>query len=328
MKHTTGYKNARYCTLVLLAVLITALFAGCGGQKEMAADQMWGRADATEIDVNSKIAGRVVELLVKEGDVVKKGQVMARIDKRDLETQKAQQEANIQSLLAQQDQAGAVTVMQDGTTASAVEQARTSLALREADYRRYEKLLQENAVSRQAFDSARTNYEAALASYNAALSGLKRNQVNRANEKVLARKVDQAKAALAQIMVSLDETEIRAPFDGIVTAKYVETGSMISQGTPLVAVQDPTDNWVDIKVPETKLSRYQLQQKVTLTGRDGTTKVNGIIVDISRKAEFATHRATSERGTDTDIITFNMKIQVNDLKLRPGMRFRLEGDGA
>ena len=132
---------------------------------------------------------------------------------------------------------------------------------------------------------------------------------------------------MAQILVSLDETEIRAPFDGIVTEKYVEEGSMISQGTPLVAVQDPSDNWVDIKVPETKLNRYRLQQEVTLVGRDGITKVNGTIVDISRKAEFATHRATSERGTDTDIITFNMKIQVNSPKLRPGMRFRLEGEG-
>ena len=230
-------------------------------------------------------------------------------------------------MIAQKDQAVAVTAMQDGTTASALEQARTNLALREADYRRYEKLLQEQAISRQAFDSARTSYEAAQASYNAAFAGLKQNEVNRANENVLAKKVEQAKAALAQILVSLDETEIRAPFDGIVTEKYVEEGSMISQGTPLVAVQDPSDNWVDIKVPETKLNRYRLQQEVTLVGRDGITKVNGTIVDISRKAEFATHRATSERGTDTDIITFNMKIQVNSPKLRPGMRFRLEGEG-
>jgi ABC-type glycerol-3-phosphate transport system permease component len=78
-----------------------------------------------------------------------------------LETQRAQQEANILALIAQKDQAVAVTAMQDGTTASALEQARTNLALREADYRRYEKLLQEQAISRQAFDSARTSYEAA-----------------------------------------------------------------------------------------------------------------------------------------------------------------------
>ncbi len=76
----------------------------------------------------------------------------------------------------------------------------------------------------------------------------------------------------------------------------------------LVAIQDPTDNWVDIKVPETELSQYALNQEVTLIGRDDKTKVTGIITDISKKADFAATRAMSERGKDTDIITFNVKV--------------------
>lgn len=128
--------------------------------------------------------------------------------------------------------------------------------------------------------------------------------------------------------VSLDETEIRAPFDGIITEKYVEEGSMISNGTPLVAVQDPTDNWVDLKVPETQLADFSVGQDITLVGRDGKTKVTGTITDISKKAEFATQRATSERGDASDIVSFNVKIQINDPVLRPGMRFRLAGDAS
>ena len=102
---------------------------------------------------------------------------------------------------------------------------------------------------------------------------------------------------------------------------------MISQGTPLVAIQDPLDNWVDFKVPETKLTGFKLQQQVTLVARDGTTKVSGTITDISKKSEFATQRATSERGDASDIVSFNVKIQVNSDALWPGMRFRLAGDG-
>lgn len=117
--------------------------------------------------------------------------------------------------------------------------------------------------------------------------------------------------------MSLDETEIKAPFDGVITEKYVEEGSMISNGTPLVAVQDPTDNWVDIKVPETQLARFALGQEITLVGRDGETKVTGTITDISKKAEFATQRATSERGDATDIVSFNVKIQIDSPLLRP-----------
>ena len=314
-----------------LALLLALSSFGCGGQASTDKNVEWGRADAKEIDVNSKVAGRVVELLVKEGDEVKEGQVIARIDKRDLEAQKAQYEANIEAIQA---------TMQSGTTTSALEQAqsaenkaRSDLALAEADYNRFSELVAEGAVAQQVFDQYATKYEVAQATFKQASAavaqaqaGLGQTAVNQANEAATARKLEQAQAALQQIEVSLDETEIKAPFDGVITEKYVEEGSMISNGTPLVAVQDPTDNWVDIKVPETQLSRFSLGDEITLVARDGETKVTGTITDISKKAEFATQRATSERGDATDIVSFNVKIQIDSPVLRPGMRFRLDGD--
>lgn len=325
---------------ICLALLLALSSFGCGGQAQTDKKVEWGRADAKEIDVNSKVAGRVVELLVKEGDEVKEGQVIARIDKRDLEAQKAQYEANIEAIQAQQVQAAAVTTMQSGTTTSALEQAqsaenkaRSDLALAEADYNRFSELVAEGAVAQQVFDQYATKYEVAQATFKQAGAAVAQAQaslgqtaVNQANEDATARKLEQAQAALQQIEVSLDETEIKAPFDGVITEKYVEEGSMISNGTPLVAVQDPSDNWVDIKVPETQLSRFALGDEITLVARDGETKVTGTITDISKKAEFATQRATSERGDATDIVSFNVKIQIDSPVLRPGMRFRLDGD--
>lgn len=174
---------------------------------------------------------------------------------------------------------------------------------------------------------AQATYEQAGASVRQAQAALGQSNVDQANEAATAKKLAQAQAALQEVEVSLDETEIRAPFDGVITEKYVEEGSMISSGTPLVAVQDPTDNWVDLKVPETQLSRFTLGDEVSLIARDGETRVTGTITDISKKAEFATQRATSERGDATDIVSFNVKIQVDDTRLRPGMRLRLAGDG-
>ena len=325
-----------------LAALLLAGSFGCGSQQQAADEASWGRADAKEIDINSKIAGRVVELLVKEGDTVQKDQVLARIDKRDLLTQKAQLEASIQAIEAQQLQASYVTNLQSGTTQSslaqaqaALEKAQSDLELTRTDNERFKELLASGAVAQQTYDNYRTKYEVAQAqaaqaqaAVAQAQSGLLQTPANQANEAALARKLDQAKAQLEQLEVSLDETEIRAPFDGVITQKYIEAGSMISQGTPLVAVQDPMDNWVDLKVPETKLADYKLDQQLTLVGRDGKTKVQGTITDISKKAEFATQRATSERGDESDIVSFNVKIQVNSELLRPGMRFRLLGDAS
>ena len=325
---------------ILLSALLVLASLGCGSQAESKVE--WGRADAKEIDVNSKVAGRVVELLVKEGDEVKAGQVIARIDKRDLEAKKAGYEANIAAIEAQQLQAASVTSMQTGTTQSALaaaqhaqDKAASDLALAQADYQRYSDLVASGAVSRQVFEQYQTKYEVAQSTYEQAGASVRQAQaalgqrdVDTANEAATAKKLEQAQAALQEVEVSLDETEIRAPFDGVITEKYVEEGSMISNGTPLVAVQDPTDNWVDLKVPETQLADFRVGQDLTLVGRDGKTKVTGTITDISKKAEFATQRATSERGDASDIVSFNVKIQINDPVLRPGMRFRLAGDAS
>ncbi len=72
-------KSCGKAAVFLLAVLVLGLSAGCGTSSKAQNEQLWGRSDAKEIDINSKIAGRVVELTVKEGDTVKKGQVIAML---------------------------------------------------------------------------------------------------------------------------------------------------------------------------------------------------------------------------------------------------------
>ena len=326
---------------LLLALAVVCLASGCSLQKEAASDELWGRADAKEIDINSKVAGRVVQLRVKEGDTVKQGDIIAYIDQRDLLAQKAQAEANIKALQAQVRQSGVVTDLQDSTSKSQVDtasagldSAQSNLDLAEKDFNRYQELYAQGAVSKSVFDAYKTKYEVAQSAYSQAQSsvssaqaGLLQTDANLAATDAAQKKLEAAQAQLQQIEVSLDETEIKAPFDGIITAKYIEEGSMISLGTPLVALQDPNDTCVDLKIPEPTRKDFHLAQVQTLQARDGVTRVQGTITDISQKSEFATQRASSERGNDTDIISFNVKVQVNSDALRPGMRFQyMAGD--
>jgi len=332
------WRNAslgKITVLFVLSLQMVILFSGCGRQQANI-PETWGRAEGKEIDVNTKIPGRVAALLVKEGDVVQQGQLLARIDNRDILAKADQARASIQSLQAQVSQASTVTNLQDRTsqasltTAKAqVEKARSDLAVAETDYVRYQGLLQSGAVSQQAFDNIRLKYQVAQSTYSQALAlqetadaGLLQTQVNMDSEAAVQSKLVQAQAALAEVEVYLDETEIRAPMNGIVTAKYVEQGEMVSTGTPLAAIQDPADNWVNLKVRETELSKYRLQDEVVLEGRDPGLRLSGKIVDISKKPEFATYRSTNERG-ENDVITFNVKIRVNSDQVRPGMRFRI-----
>ena len=274
---------------ILLAVAILNL--GCDSEKSSEEKITWGRADAKEINLTSKIPGRVVKLNVAEGARVNRGDIIAQIDQRDLLAQKSQIEARCRESQA------------------TLEIAKSDLELARADLNRYEMLIRENAIARQTFEQYRTKYDVALSNCNLAEAA-----------------TSQAEAALEQIEISLDETEIKIPFDGIITEKYVEEGSMISQGSPIVSIQDPLDNWIDLKIPETELKDFRLNQRLELLARDGETRIEGKVVDISRKAEFATQRATSERGSDSDIMTFNVKIQTDNEFVRPGMRFKLTGE--
>lgn len=327
-----------WCIYLMVSLLGASIFSGCG--QNNAAQEVWGRAEAKEVDINSKIAGRVVNLLVKEGDRVEKGQLLAKIDNRDLTAKANQAKAGIQALEAQLAQASTVTVLQDQTLQASVttaraqlEKAQSDLALAENDYKRFSDLEAAGAVSKQAFENYRTKYQVAQATYSQAQAAvvtaeasLLQSRVNRDNEVAVRSKVVQAQASLQEVEVYLDETEIRAPFAGIVTVKYVEEGATVSTGMPLVAIQDPLDNWVNIKVKETELGNYSVDQTVKLKGRDGNLTLTGTITDISKKPEFATYRATNERG-DNDIITFNVKVRVNSDKVRPGMRFRMLNGG-
>lgn len=323
--------------VALIIMIITVSCTGCGYREST--QDVWGRTEAKEVDINSKIPGRVTELLVREGDHVQKGQLLARIDGRDIIAQVKQAEAGAQSTVAQLSLAETTTTLQNQTTQASLENAKAQLAkaqadlsLAENDYHRFAELVESGTISKQTFDSYKSKYEVTLtaltqaqASVSSAEASLLQNKINQDNEAALRSKVIQAKAQVEQIQVSLDETEIRAPFDGIITTKYIEQGAMISTGVPIVTIQDPLDNWVNIKVKETDLGKYQIGKLVRLEGRDGKLHVQGTIVDISQKAEYATYRATSERG-EQDIITFNVKIQVNSEQLRPGMRFLLLTD--
>lgn len=202
----------KYACLLAGALLVMVLSGGCSLQQAgNASDETWGRSDAKEIDINSKVAGRVIQLNVKEGDTVHKGDVIAYIDQRDLLAQKAQAEANIKALEAQVRQADVVTTLQDSTshstldTASAgIDTAQSNLDLAEKDFNRYQELYQKGAVSKAVFDGYKTKYEVAQAAYSQAQSGyasaqagLLQTDVNTANADAVQKKLEAAHAQAA-----------------------------------------------------------------------------------------------------------------------------------
>ncbi len=296
----------------------------------------WGMADAKEININSKVSGRVVEILVDEGDSVKQGQILARIDKDFQEPQQRQAQAALaaqvaqlqQLILSSQEAAGNLDAQLQAAEAQ-LNRAETALKLAAKNEARYRELLAASAISAQTYDVYKTQLEDAQAAYNAAQANVEsarvsllKNDENQAAQAALREQIDALQSQLDSVNLNIKETEILAPFDGIITKKYIETGALISSVVPLFAIQDPHDNWVDFKIKETEVNRYKIGDKITLTGRDGALKIDGTVESIRRKADFATQKATSERG-ETDIVAFNLKIRTNNDAVWSGMRFSL-----
>ena len=176
MEWKTMYR--KYAKRIKLGVFLVALAAGLGvfywqvSLAHQADTGIWGIADAKESNVNSKMAGRVVTLYVKEGDTVHKGQLLARID-ADAETiQRQQAQAALAAQLAQVRQVSLSSDSTKGKLEAALAQARAQAVQAQAaqelaarDEARYAALLQQDAVPKQTYDSYHSQLEQAQANY-------------------------------------------------------------------------------------------------------------------------------------------------------------------
>lgn len=327
---------------IKLVLFVVALILGLGlfYWQAMAAktDQpgLWGMADAKESNINPKVSGRVVALYVDEGDTVKKGQVIARLDKDTGEAAERQARASLAAQYALVQQTVHNSDSQSGKLDAALKQAeatcrqtKAALDLANKDENRYRTLLAEDAVPQQTYDTyaskqkeAQDAYEAAAAGVESAKAALEENEANASAQQAALEQANALQGALDSASINVNETEIRAPYDGVITQRFVEEGALVSPSVPLFAIQDASDNWVDFKVAETDIGKYRIGDDVTMEARDGKTKLTGTIESIRRKSDFATQKATSERG-DTDVMAFNVKVRTNDDSVWPGMRFRL-----
>ncbi len=298
--------------------------------------ETWGMADAKEININSKVSGRVVSLLVDEGDAVKAGQVIAHIDSDYQEPQQRQAQSTLAAQYAQLQQVIFAAQSAQGTldanlnaAQAKLTQATTAVELATKEETRYKNLLAVGAVSIETYDTYKAQLDDALAvqataqaSVDSAQAALLQNEQNQAQIDAARQQATALQSQLDSANLNLHETEIRAPFDGIITNKYVEEGSLISSSVPLYSLQDRADNWIDFKIKETEITDFAIGEKIQMQGRNDSVKVFGTVESIRRKADFATQKATSERG-DVDIIAFNLKVRTNDERIYPGMRFKL-----
>jgi RND family efflux transporter MFP subunit len=217
--------------------------------------------------------GNIVEIRAHEGDHVQRGQVLAVID--DSQPRAVVDRATAAELAAQQQLVG----------------ADSDLALAESTLKRYQNLYEKKSVSPQEFDEVKARQQAALARRDMAKAGLA-----------------QAQAALSQARTSLDYTRIRAPFDGVVTEKKADSGTLVSPGLPIFTVEDVRRYRLEATVNENDLQYVRTGQQVS------------VVIDALDNARLNGKVAQIVPVADPTSRTFLVKIDLpTDTRLRSGL---------
>jgi len=228
---------------------------------------------AQSSDLASQMMGNIVEIRVREGDRVYRGEVLAVID--DSQLRAALDRVTAAELAAQQQLVA----------------ANSDLALAESTLKRYRYLYEQKVVSQQEFDEVNTRQQTFLARRDIAQAGLA-----------------QARAALSQARTSLDYTRIRAPFNGIVTHKKVDSGTLASPGMPIFTVEDMRRYQLEVAVNESDLWCARAGGYVSVAiDALGNTELKGKVVQIVPAADPASR-------------AFLVKIELPpDTRLRSGL---------
>ncbi|MBP2644899.1 MAG: emrA 2 [Firmicutes bacterium] len=327
-------ENSKKRTLVV-ALIAVLLIIGLGGggwfwyysSRYITTDD--ARISGTIVSVSSKISGKVGEVLVAEGDKVKKGQVLVRLNPEDILAQRAQAEAALLAAKAKYDEVTTGARPQEISQSKAgVGQAQANLENAEKNYRRLEKLYNDGVVSAAQRDNALAAYQVAQESCNAANQSLSltvsgpREEIIRAAEA----QVKQAEANLAAIDIKNGDTQIVAPVDGIVALKNVNVGEVVAAGQALFSVVSDIDLWVNARLEETYIGKVQLGQEVeyTIDGYPGQS-FSGKVSEIGSAASSVFALVPTENSSNNFTkVTQRIPIKItlpeeSSVIFRPGM---------
>ena len=248
--------------------------------------------DADRLSISSKILGRITELAVDEGDTVKEGQVIVKLDASDL---KAQLEQSKAALISAQENVKLADVNVDKAN---------------DDFKRAESQFKSNVITQEQYEHAQHALDAARAQYSIAVA-----------------QVGSAKAQEGVIQTQLQNVEIVAPMNGVVSKRWVLAGDVIQPGQPVFSISDLYHVWVTANFEETKLASMTIGTLVEITVDTYPDSIfHGKVIElgVNTAAQFSLIPPNNASGNYTKItqrVPVKISIENNNpsVNLLPGM---------
>ncbi|HEY6043315.1 MAG TPA: HlyD family efflux transporter periplasmic adaptor subunit [Nitrosospira sp.] len=296
-------------------------------RKQSVADTLvlFGNVDIRQVSLAFNGSERVVEMRVQEGDHVKAGQVLAKLDTRTLKLQIAQAEAQIAV------QGQALLRLKNGTRPEEVAQARAEVASAQADadlaehqFKRLQNIEHAagQAISQQDLDSAHSRQRVAQAqlenqkkALQLALIGPRKEDIAQAEAQL-----EVSKAELALLKHQLSLSELISPIDAVVRSRLLEPGDMASPQRPVYALAINNPKWVRAYIKETDLGLIKpgMSARATTDSYPGQP-IQGYIGYISSVAEFTPKTVQTEELRTSLVYEIRVYVDDPDDRLRLGM---------
>ena len=316
-------KKLSIALAVVAAVLLLAILAVSGHKRDPNSIFVSGNMEITEVDISFKIAGRMVERYLDEGDTVTLGQKVALLELKDLQLQASERRAELQSAKDSLLELKNGYLPQEISQAAAkVDQNVADLEKQKADFARQQQLLQRNVISQREFDSSRAAFEATEARYLEALEYFTLLKNGTRYEKIAqgVARVKQAEDAVALADTILDYAHLNSPLTGWVLSKNVEPGEVVAAGTPVITVGNLEDIWLRAYIDESDLGKINLGQEVIITTDTYPGKqYKGKITFISNEAEFTPKNVQTQKERVKLVYRIKITTANPNLELKPGM---------
>jgi HlyD family secretion protein len=253
-----------------------------------------GRLEADEIDISTKFAGRVAELLVDEGDVVKGGQVVARMDTRDLETSLKKAEAQVR---------GAERVLDEARANVAQQQSQLTLAQRQLD--RTQSLVQQGHATKELLDQRRQQVDAATAALNAANFRVA----------VTERALDAGQQDVELYKVNIADNTLRVPRDGRIQYRIANVGEVLPVGGKVFTMLDLAYVYMDIYLPTAEAGKAKIDDdaRIVLDARPDLA-IPAKVTFIADQAQFTPKSV--ETKSERDKLMFRIRVRIDPERLR------------
>ncbi|WP_035611792.1 efflux RND transporter periplasmic adaptor subunit [Haloferula sp. BvORR071] len=345
-----------------IPIILLAAILGGGGwyfyKKQHPSEDplvLHGNVDIRGVDLGFRVAGRIAEVLKDEGDTVKAGELLARIDGEPYQREADQARAALVQAKAASEQAKAklgqakadADLKRAGYRKEEIQQAEASLSEAkvtmdnaERAHSRQESLVKSNAVSRQAYENVEAGYREAEQRMKLAQANLDRLQAGFRSEEIAAAEatvgaaqaavgaseadVVKAEAAVKTVEIKLADTELKSPSDGVVITRALEPGAIVQAGPTVLSLSLEKPVWVRAYVHEPELGKFPPGTRVKVfSDSDPKKGFSGTVGFVSPRAEF-TPKSVETKELRTSLV-YRMRVVVDDSdgSLRQGMPVRV-----